>query len=442
MHNMYDIDDTHDPLRRSWVASANRPGTDFPIQNLPLGMFVPPGGTARPGVAIGDMIFDLQAAVAGGLIEGASALAIGSIGGQGLNALLGRGPDLRRELRRQLGLLLDAQGDQGARAQSMAGELLHRMDDCRLLLPVEVRNYTDFYAGIHHARAAGALMMPDNPLPPNYKWVPIAYHGRASSVRASGGEIRRPRGQRRPLREGEAPAFGPCERLDLELEMGMLVGTGNALGEPIPVGDAHQHIAGFCLLNDWSARDFQFWEMVPLGPFLGKNFSTTISPWIVTPEALAPFRCAAMARPEGDPAPLPYLYDARDQEAGGIDVALIVWLSTARMREARQDAYPIIRSNGRHLYWTPAQMIAHHTSGGCNLLPGDLIGSGTISGPTRAELSSLLELTTGGAEPVELPGGEWRSWLEDGDEVIFSARCEREGYVGIGFGRCSGRIAP
>lgn len=439
---MHDIDDTHDSRRRSWVDSANRPDSDFPIQNLPLGMFAPAGGAPRAGVAIGDMILDLPAAADAGLLDDDVAQAVGATRGASLNHLLARGPALRQALRRQLCAILDADGSRGALARKLAPELLHASADCTLLLPVDVRNYTDFYAGIHHARAAGALMMPDNPLPANYKWVPIAYHGRASSVRASGGAIRRPFGQRRPEHAGGAPTFSPCERLDLELELGLIIGTGNGLGEPIGIDDAHGHIAGYCLLNDWSARDFQFWEMVPLGPFLGKNFSTTISPWIVTPEALAPFRCAAMSRPAGDPAPLPYLHDTQDQQAGGLDVALTVWLQTGAMRSAAQAPHAIVHSNVRHLYWTPGQMVAHHTSGGCNLLPGDLIGSGTISGPTRAELSSLLELTAGGAEPVTLPNGERRSWLEDGDEITFTARCTRAGYASIGFGQCSGRIVP
>lgn len=435
---MYDIDATHDPRRQSWVASANLAGTDFPIQNLPLGMFAPAGGSPRAGVAIGTMILDLPAAAAAGLLDGDVAKAVAA--DAGLHQLLAGGAAVRQALRRQVGALLDADGRHGQRARGLADRLLHVSADCTLLLPSDIRNYTDFYAGIYHAKAAGALMMPDNPLPANYKWVPIAYHGRASSVRVSGGTIRRPNGQRRPLCEGAAPVFSPCERLDLELELGMIIGPGNALGEPVAIDAAHEQIAGYCLLNDWSARDVQFWEMVPLGPFLGKNFSTTISAWIVTPEALAPFRCAAMTRPAGDPAPLPYLHAACDQEAGGLDIALTVWLTTARMRADNQAGEPIIRSNSRHLYWTPSQMVAHHTSGGCNLVRGDLIGSGTISGPTRAELSSLLELTDGGTQPVVLPNGERRSWLEDGDEVAFTGRCERSGYVGIGFGTCSGRI--
>lgn len=436
---MFTIDHTHDPHRRSWVDSANALGTDFPIQNLPLGIFAPAGAAPRAGVAIGTMILDLAAAARVGLLDGDVAMAVATEGAS-LNALLAHGAALRQALRSQVSALLDDSGAPGAQARQHAATLLHASADCTLSLPVDVRNYTDFYAGIHHARAAGALMMPDNPLPANYKWVPIAYHGRASSVRASGGTIRRPNGQRRPVDPSAAPVFGPCERLDLELELGTVIGPGNGLGEPVAIDDAHEQIAGFCLLNDWSARDFQFWEMVPLGPFLGKNFSTTISPWIVTPEALAPFRCAVMARPEGDPAPLSYLHAARDQEAGGLDIALTVWLTTAAMRAECAPAHAIVHSNARHLYWTPGQMVAHHTSGGCNLRPGDLIGSGTISGPTPDQLSSLLELTVGGTQPVVLPNGERRSWLENGDEIAFTGRCERDGYVGIGFGLCSGRI--
>jgi fumarylacetoacetase len=291
---MHDIDETHDPRRRSWVASAQDPATDFPLQNLPLGMFAPSGGVPRPGVAIGAMILDLRAASEAGLLDGEAALAVAT--GTSLNSLLARGPGVRQALRRQVSAMLDDTGSRGQLARKLAAMLLHASSDCTLLLPADIRNYTDFYAGIHHARAAGALMMPDNPLPANYKWVPIAYHGRASSVRASGGTIRRPHGQRRPAHDGAAPTFSPCERLDLELELGMIIGPGNALGDPVAIGAAHDQIAGYCLLNDWSARDFQFWEMVPLGPFLGKNFSTTISPWIITPEALAPFRCAAILR--------------------------------------------------------------------------------------------------------------------------------------------------
>ncbi|MGO1079590.1 fumarylacetoacetase [Inquilinus sp. CA228] len=434
------FDQTHDPKRRSWVASANRDGADFPIQNLPFGVFSPAGGVPRFGIAIGDGILDVGAARDAGLLSGAAADAADAAqgGGQGgaLNPLFALPASVRTELRRQVSALLDAGGP--ARP-----ELLHDAAACRLLLPTEVRNYTDFYAGIYHARAAGALMAPDNPLPPNYKWVPIAYHGRASSVRASGGDVRRPQGQRPPSSGGDGrPGFGPSQRLDIELEMGFYIGPGNALGEPIPIAEAGERIVGFCLLNDWSARDIQRWEMFPLGPFLGKSFSTTVSPWVITADALLPFRASAMVRPEGDPAPLDHLLDGADQESGGLDVELTVWLSTARMRAEGQEPATIITSNARHLYWTPAQMVAHHSSNGCNLLPGDLLGTGTISGPTRAQLSSLLELTMGGSEPVTLPNGEQRGFLSDGDEITFTARCRRDGFVPIGFGACTGTIIP
>ena len=427
------LDETHDPARRSWVGSANRPDTDFPIQNLPFGVFAPSGGRPRGGIAIGDTILDISAAQAAGLFEGEAAQAAEAASGPALNPLLALGPDAARALRRQAGALLDA----GSKPRP---DLLHEAAGSALHLPVTVRNYTDFYAGIHHATAATSIMRPGTPpLPPNYKYVPIAYHGRASSVRASGGEVRRPAGQRAPD-PTEPPTFGPSERLDLELEMGLFVGAGNALGEPIPIAEAGRHVWGFCLLNDWSARDIQAWEMAPLGPFLGKNFSTTISPWIVTADALAPFRVGAMTRPEGDPRPLDYLWSEDDQQSGGLDVDLAVSMRTGRMREAGEAAAVIIRSNARHLYWTPAQMLAHHSSGGCNMLPGDVLGTGTISGPTDEQLSSLLELTFGGRKPFTLPNGERRGFLENGDEVIFSARCRREGFASIGFGPCSGRI--
>jgi fumarylacetoacetase len=429
-------DQTHDPKRRSWVATANRDGADFPIQNLPFGVFSPAGGVPRFGIAIGDSILDVGAISDAGLLTGAAAEAADTARGGALNALFALPAAVRTELRRQVSALLDA-------AAPARPELLHDAAACRLLLPTEVRNYTDFFAGIHHARAAGALLAPDNPLPPNYKWVPIAYHGRASSVRASGGDVRRPQGQRPPASGGDGrPGFGPSERLDIELEMGFYIGPGNDLGDPIPVAEAGERIVGFCLLNDWSARDIQRWEMVPLGPFLSKSFSTTVSPWVVTSDALRPFRTPAMVRPAGDPAPLDHLLDGADQKSGGLDVELTVWLTTARMRAEGQGPTIIITSNAQYLYWTPAQMVAHHSSGGCNLLPGDLLGTGTISGPTRAQLSSLLELTMGGREPVTLPNGEQRGFLVDGDQITFTARCRRDGFAPIGFGACTGTIIP
>jgi fumarylacetoacetase len=302
-----------------------------------------------------------------------------------------------------------------------------------------IGDYTDFYAGIHHAMNVGRLLRPDNPLMPNYKYLPVAYHGRASSVRVPGPPVRRPAGQRKPATE-TVPSFGPCRNLDYELELGIWVGPGNDPGAPVPIADAAAHIAGFCLLNDWSARDIQGWEYQPLGPFLAKSFHTTISPWIVTPEALAPFRIPQPPRSEGDPAPLPHLWDGHDQQAGALDLALEVSLRTAPMRKAGAAPHRLSRGNASHLYWTPAQMLAHHTSNGCDLRPGDLFGSGTISTPDPAGVGSLLELTQGGRAPLNLPSGETRRFLEDGDEITLSARASRPGFAAIGFGPCHGTV--
>ncbi|MGY3484760.1 fumarylacetoacetase [Bradyrhizobium sp. USDA 4011] len=358
---------------------------------------------------------------------------------ESLNSLFALGLGALRDLRHAVADMLDQKAS-GDHVRRHASDLLVPLDSCALHLPTRVGNYTDFYAGIYHARAAGALLTPENPLPSNYKWVPIAYHGRASSVQVGGGLVRRPLGQRPPSVPGAAPSFGPCERLDFELEMGFYVTEGNSVGKPTPIGLASRQIAGFSLLNDWSARDVQRWEMYPLGPFLSKSFATAVSPWVVTADALAPFRVEALSRPAEDPRPLAYLFDSDDQARGGLDIDLRVHLSTEAMRKTNQPATEIISSNARYLYWTPAQMIAHHTINGCNLQPGDLIGTGTISGPSPVELSSMLELTNAGAKPVTLPNGEQRGFLLDGDEVTLSARCSRPGYVSIGFGSCIGRI--
>ncbi len=313
--------------------------------------------------------------------------------------------------------------------------------DCALHLPATVGDYTDFFAGIHHARKGGQISRPDNPLMPNYKYVPVAYHSRASSVRPSGEAVRRPNGQRK-LPEQAAPDFGPCRNLDYELELGVWVGAGNRLGEPIPIGEAAQHIAGFCLLNDWSARDIQAWESQPLGPFLAKSFRTSVSPWIITAEAMEPFRASQPARPDGDPQPLPHLHDAADQENGALDIECEVLLSTPTMRATGGEPYRLCRTNTLALYWTVAQMVAHHTSGGCNLQPGDLFGSGTISGTDPDGIGCLLEMTFGGRDAIALPNGETRRYLQDGDEVTFRAHCRRPGAVTIGFGECRGRVMP
>jgi fumarylacetoacetase len=434
------LDDTHDPARQSFVETANRPETDFPIQNLPLGVFSSTADTTpRIGVAIGDQVFDLKRA--SGRSEGIAAPTREALQEATLNRLFALGTSALRDLRRGVADMLDQRAS-GNDTRRHAADLLTPTDACTLHLPTRVANYTDFYAGIYHARAAGALLTPENPLPQNYKWVPIAYHGRASSVQVGCGSVRRPVGQRPPSAAGEPPSFGPCERLDFELEMGFYLASGNRLGKPIPIAEASKEIAGFTLLNDWSARDVQRWEMFPLGPFLSKSFGTSVAPWVVTSDALAPFRVSALPRPDGDPRPLPYLYDAADQATGGLDVHLQVLLSTEKMRRAGEPAVEILTSNAKYLYWTPAQMVAHHTVNGCNLEPGDLIGTGTISGPSPAELSSMLEFTTAGTKPVALPNGETRGFLDDGDEVTFGGRCSREGFATIGFGSCMGRIAP
>jgi fumarylacetoacetase len=432
------LDDTHDPARQSFVEAANRPETDFPIQNLPLGVFSTKADTTpRIGMAIGDQVFDLKRA--SGRSDGIAVLTREALQEATLNRLFALGTSALRDLRRSVADMLDGRASSNDTRRN-AADLLTPIDACTLHLPTQVANYTDFYAGIYHARAAGALLTPENPLPQNYKWVPIAYHGRASSVQVGRGSVRRPVGQRPPSAAGEPPSFGPCERLDFELEMGFYLAGGNRLGKPIPIADASNEIAGFTLLNDWSARDVQRWEMFPLGPFLSKSFGTSVAPWVVTADALAPFRVAALPRPNGDPRPLPYLYDTADQASGGLDVHLQVHLSTEKMRSAGEPAVEILTSNARYLYWTPAQMVAHHTVNGCNLQPGDLIGTGTISGPTPAELSSMLEFTSGGTKPVAFPNGETRGFLEDGDEITFRGRCSREGFATIGFGSCTGRI--
>jgi len=427
------IDATHDPKRRSWVGSADD-HAEFPIQNLPLGVFSPPGGTRRGGIAVGDFILDVSAALEADLFTGEARDAAEAASGPTLNTLLGMGSAARAGLRRCVGDILDARS-------SARPDLLCVRADCTLHLPAHVGDYTDFFAGIHHASNTGKLFRPENPLMPNYKSVPVAYHGRASSVRASGQEVRRPNGQR-VLPGQTEPECGPSRMLDFELELGIWVGAGNALGEPVPIGAAGEHIAGFCLLNDWSARDIQRWEYQPLGPFLAKNFCTSVSPWIVTAQALAPFRLPQPPRRDGDPKPLPYLWDARDQTAGGLDIVLEAWLETARMRAAGDAPYRLTVSNARHLYWTVAQMLAHHTISGCDLRPGDLFGSGTISAPEPAGYAALVEITRGGQDAVTLPNGETRRFLEDGDEIILRARCQREGFVSIGFGECRGRVTP
>ncbi|HEY0206343.1 MAG TPA: fumarylacetoacetase [Acetobacteraceae bacterium] len=429
-------DHTHDPNLQSWVASANG-HPDFPIQNLPFGVFGPLAGAPRGGIAIGDMILDLRALHESSLLDDEAQAAAHACIGPSLNPFLALGAGPREALRDAVSALLQEGSDERP-------HLLHRAADCIMYLPAHVGDYTDFYAGIHHAENVGRLMRPEAPLLPNYKWLPIGYHGRASSILASGPqgtEIRRPKGQRKPASE-TVPTFGPSRNLDYELELGVWIGPGNALGATIPITEAAQHIAGYCLLNDWSARDLQGWEYQPLGPFLAKSFCTTISAWIVTPEALAPFRAPQPPRPAGDPAPLPYLHDPVDQAVGALDLELEVLLTTRAMKKQGLAPHRLSIGSSLALYWTPAQLVAHHASGGCNLNAGDLFGTGTISTATTDGCGSLLEITAGGRAPITLPSGEERRFLEDGDEVVLRARAKRTGAAPIGFGECRGVVLP
>ncbi len=428
------IDETHAPTLTSWVEGADG-HSDFPIQNLPLGVFSSNGLAPRGGIAIGDQILDLGGLALTGLLEGAAQAAAAAGGESSLNALLALGSGPRRALRRGVSRLLC----RGAPAEAQVRPLLHHASDCTLHLPVRIGDYTDFYAGIHHATNVGLQFRPDNPLLPNYKHVPIGYHGRASSVRVSGAAVVRPCGQTKAV-DAPAPSFGPSRRLDYELELGVWVGPGNAPGEPIAINAAEDHIAGLSLLNDWSARDIQAWEYQPLGPFLAKSFLTTVSPWIVTAEALAPFRIPQPSRPAGDPRPLPYLWNEGDQVAGALSIELEVSLRTATMREQGLAPHRLSRGPASNLYWTIAQMLAHHASNGCNLNPGDLLGTGTISTPEPGGFGSLLEISQGGRASIDLPTGETRTFLEDGDEVILSGRANAEGYTAIGFGACRGVV--
>lgn len=437
------IDPTNDPALRSWVQTANLRGADFPIQNLPFGIFRRAGTREAPrvGVAIGAAILDIAACLAAGLFDGDSAAraAATACAMPTLNELMSRGPSARRALRQALSALLA--DSVAAHRRQIAEHALVPQQEAELFLPAQIGDYTDFYASVHHATNVGSMFRPDQPLLPNYKWVPIGYHGRASSIVVSGTPVRRPVGQRKGPND-EVPSVGPSRSLDYELELGAFVGTGNALGEPIPMAQADDHLFGLCLLNDWSARDLQAWEYQPLGPFLAKNFASTISPWVVTLEALEPFRAPLAPRAEGDPAPLPYLTDRADQERGGFAITVETWLRTARMQEAGEPAVRITQGQATDLYWSMAQMLVHHASNGCNLRPGDLLGSGTISGPSPESRGCLLELTWRGAEPITLPNGETRAFLHDGDELQITAFAERDGAVRIGFGVCTGVVLP
>ena len=421
-------DATNDPALKSWCESAQ--GSDFPIQNLPLAIFSVGERRRQAGVAIGDYVLDLS-----GVADLLDDDWREDLAQPVLNGWLARGPDAQRALRQRLQELLSDKKYRDEVEAQLVGQ-----SEVRFHLPCFVGDYTDFYVGIHHATNVGKQFRPDNPLLPNYKYVPIGYHGRASSVRASGEPVIRPNGQRKAP-DADAPEYGPSRRLDYELELGIWIGAGNELGQPIPVSEAATHIAGYCLLNDWSARDIQAWEYQPLGPFLAKNFLTSVSPWVVTPQALEPFRRPMPPRPPGDPQPLPYLDDPQDRERGAFSIQLEVTLSTEKMRAAGLAAHILSRGSAdAAMYWSAAQIVAHHSSNGCNLQPGDLIGTGTLSTDSAGGLGSLLEISQGGKKPVDLPSGETRSFLEDGDEVTMKAWCEGEGAVRIGFGECVGRV--
>jgi fumarylacetoacetase len=420
---MNPIDDTHDPALKSWVESANDPATDFPIQNLPFGRFRAKGSSAslRIGVAIGDQVLDLRAA---GLIDS-----------DDMNALMAANRDERRRLRGAISTFLH-----GDAPVPKARACLVAQSDVEMGLPCRIGDYTDFYTSIHHATTVGKQFRPENPLLPNYKWLPIGYHGRASSIGVSGESFPRPNGQIKAP-DSEAPSLGPTRKLDYELELGVFIGRPNERGEAVAMEDAESRVFGMVLFNDWTARDVQPWEYQPLGPFLSKNFASTVSPWVVTTEALAPFR-SAFVRPAGDPQPLAYLDSAANREAGAFDIRLEVWLQTSKMREAGQRGERLVTSNFNDAYWTVAQMVAHHTVNGCNLQSGDLFGTGTLSGPNPDQAGSLLELSHGGKKPIHLATGETRTFLEDGDCIVLRGHCEREEARRIGFGECRGTVLP
>ena len=432
------LNETHHPALKSFVASANDGATDFPIQNLPFAVFKRTGADEpfRGGVAIGEQVLDLAALRHKKLLSGDAASACTAAAQSSLNDFMSMGNSAWSALRLALSQLLR----EGSVDEALVRSCLIAQSDIEFALPARIGDYTDFFTSIHHATNVGKLFRPDNPLLPNYKGVPIAYHGRASSIGVSGQQLHRPVGQ--VCGAGQTvPVVQASRRLDFELELGIWIGTGNALGTRINVADADAHVFGLCLLNDWSARDIQAWEYQPLGPFLAKNFGTTLSPWIVTMEALAPFR-APFVRSADDPQPLPYLDAPGVRAAGSINISLQVALQTQRMREAKQPAQILSRSNFLDSYWTVSQMLAHHTLGGCNLQAGDIFGSGTMSGATPDSLGSLLELTVGGKQPLTLANGESRTFLEDGDAIVLTAQCERSGAARIGFGASHGQILP
>ena len=434
------MNETHDPALTSWIESANSPDTDFPIQNLPFGVFSRRGEVERRvGVAIGDKIVDVAESLGANLWTGEARDVARWCDRPTLNELMQAPKDSLSRFRARLSeLLAGTPGDEDAINPLPPGALV-QMSDARMHAPAQIGDYTDFYASIYHATNVGKMFRPENPLLPNYKYVPIGYHGRASSIVLSGSDVKRPSGQSLPT-GSSTPTFGPSQMLDYEAEVGFFVGKGNELGDPIAIADAEEHLFGVCLVNDWSARDIQSWEYQPLGPFLSKSFATSISPWVVTWEALEPYRIPAFFRPPGDPAPLEYLSSDRDKNEGGIDLVIEVYIRSMMMRESHLRPSRLSAASLADMYWTPAQMLTHHTSNGCNLQPGDLFASGTVSGPERDSQGCMLELTRRGAEPVALPTGEERKFLHDGDEIILRGYLRREGAARIGLGECSGLI--
>jgi fumarylacetoacetase len=432
------LNETHDPEARSWVTSANDANSDFPLQNLPFGVFKHRhNGEPSIGVAIGDQIVDLRKLEEAGALNEVDELTRDACDEEFLNVMMAIGPERNSALR--TALFQGLRDDAPVPLRDLYADSLVPMKDVEMLVPAVIGDYTDFYASIYHATNVGSMFRPDNPLLPNYKWVPIGYHGRASSIVISGTKVKRPRGQVK-ADDAKVPTFGVSRRLDYELEVGVFIGEANEQGVPIDIAKAPEHIFGLALVNDWSARDMQAWEYQPLGPFLAKNFATTISPWIVTLEALAPYRIPAFTRAEGDPKPLDYLQDAEDERSGGLDITLEVAIATRKMREQGHRAETVSRGSFKDMYWTIAQLVAHHASNGCNLQSGDLLASGTVSGKDKSSRGCLLELTWKGSEPLKLANGEERRFLEDGDEVVIRGWCEKAGAPRIGFGECRGVI--
>ena len=438
---MINVNETHDQNLKSWIESANAPDTDFPIQNLPFCVFTRACTyeNVRIGVAVGDFVLDVYACYELCLFDDESfAIAVTADNYCLDHSVMRKNTNVQTAFRRRLMEILSENADEKTRKTVQRN--LVPMEEAQFYLPAHIGDYTDFYCSIFHATNVGSMFRPDAPLLPNYKYVPIGYHGRASSIVVSGTEIVRPKGQNRSNAEAP-PEYIPCKNLDYEMEVGFFVGRGNELGETISIDNAEEHIFGLCLVNDWSARDIQAWEYQPLGPFLAKNFATSVSPFVVTMEALAPFRIPAFERPEGDPQPLEYLYSEENQKFGGFDINLEVYLQTQKMRDESAEPFLLSRSNMKDLYWTIGQMLTHHASNGCNLQTGDLMATGTVSGDSKQERGCLLELTWRGTDPLQLPNGETRRFLEDGDEVIMKGFCEKEGFRRIGFGECRGRIA-